>query len=483
MSKRALIYARVSKDATGEGDSVARQIDACEKVAAQRGWTVVGREVDNSISASNGAARPAWERVLAAMKNREVEVVIAWQLDRITRSMGDLERLIKVADESRVPIVTAAGDLDLTTDGGQLLARVLGAFAHAEVQRKGSRQRLANEQRASRGLPHSGGRKIFGYDQAGLEIVPVEAEAIRDGARRILSGMSVRSVATDWNERGLRSAIALTKGGTRNAQWSATGVSRLMQNPRLAGLLIRKGEEQGQGAWPAILTLETHLALKAILGDPGRRSRTSGGRTPTTLLTRIALCDRCREHVVGASSPHVVDGVREQRMDYTCSGPRRCFYAPRDLIDAHVEGLLIGRLSGADAWQALTAAPSDEVQQDLHRQLAHHTERLATARESWLAGRLSQRDYDDLTERANRDIDSIRRELTDTTRAVAAALGSDDVAAHWDALEIAEKRALISEVFDYVRIRSLGKVRSYDPALSVVTRLAGAARDVPDAAP
>lgn len=166
-TKRAVIYTRISRDDTGEGVANQRQEEDCRKLAELRGWDVVGVEADISISGYSGKTRPGWNRVLDMIRGGEVEVVIAWHMDRMTRSMLDLEKLILLADEHGVGISTVTGDIDLTTDVGRMVARILAAVARAEVERKGARQKRANEQRARKGEFRSSGFRPFGYTMEG----------------------------------------------------------------------------------------------------------------------------------------------------------------------------------------------------------------------------------------------------------------------------------------------------------------------------
>src|SRR5690606_28616970 len=153
MTKRAVIYTRVSLDRTGEQASVQRQEQACRALATAREWEVVGVRTDNSVSATSGEERPEWRAVLDMIDAGEVDVVIAWHMDRITRTMLELEELITLAVDKGVGVTTATGDIDLTTDVGRMVARILAAVARAEVERKAARQRLGNSQRAAAGCP------------------------------------------------------------------------------------------------------------------------------------------------------------------------------------------------------------------------------------------------------------------------------------------------------------------------------------------
>lgn len=107
-------------------------------------------------------------------------MIVAWHVDRITRSVINLEQLIGLCEEHQVVVATATGDLDLTFDTGRMLSRILAAVARGEVERKAARQRLANSTRASEGRPPTGPR-AFGYVAGGLQVVDTEATLIREG--------------------------------------------------------------------------------------------------------------------------------------------------------------------------------------------------------------------------------------------------------------------------------------------------------------
>lgn len=119
---RAVIYTRVSLDRTGQGASNERQEAKCRALAELRDWEVVAVEADISKSAYSGVERPAWKRVLKMIREDEVDIVIAWHIDRMTHSMTDLEELILLAEEHNVGVATATGDIDLTTDVGRMVA-------------------------------------------------------------------------------------------------------------------------------------------------------------------------------------------------------------------------------------------------------------------------------------------------------------------------------------------------------------------------
>lgn len=293
-SKRAVIYTRVSRDDTGEGKSNARQEEDCRALARMRGWEVVDVQQDISVSAYSGKTRPGWERVLELMRKGEADIVIAWKLDRITRTVRELTNIIALSRETGVSIVTTDGDLDLSSEAGKAVATILGAVAEMEVERKGARQRRANQQRRAEGHRWSSGWRPFGYQLDGT-LITEEADLIRVAAEDVLNGTPIREIARRWREAGVKTPRS-DKGADG---WTHHGVRSILLNPRNAGLNTYKGEVVGKGNWLPIFSEEIHIRLKAKLTDPARR--THGGRLATNLLSGVAVCGVCGESVIGGT--------------------------------------------------------------------------------------------------------------------------------------------------------------------------------------
>src|SRR6185312_12790272 len=145
-------YVRMSQDISGEMLGVQRQLDECTALADGNGWDITQRFDDNDLSAFNGKTRPGFEAMLDAMKRGEIDVLVCWHVDRLYRSMKDLERLIEIAEAQGVQIkAVQGGELDLSTSAGRMVARILGSVSRQESEHKGERQKLANQQRRAKG--------------------------------------------------------------------------------------------------------------------------------------------------------------------------------------------------------------------------------------------------------------------------------------------------------------------------------------------
>jgi DNA invertase Pin-like site-specific DNA recombinase len=127
---RAALYARVST--TGKGQDPELQLVELRRVAAQRGWTVVGEFVDLGISGAKDS-RPALDKLLADAQAGKLNLVAVWKLDRLGRSLAHLLRLLDLLQGWGVSFVSLRdAGIDTTTAAGRLMLQLVGAFAEFE---------------------------------------------------------------------------------------------------------------------------------------------------------------------------------------------------------------------------------------------------------------------------------------------------------------------------------------------------------------
>jgi site-specific DNA recombinase len=262
---RAVLYLRQSVDRAGDELGVTRQRQDCERLAAERGWTIVATLSDNDTSASKGHRRKFAE-LLGLIDSKAVDVVVVRAIDRLVRRLADLEDVIERCERAGVKLATVSGDLDLSTDMGRLVGRILASVARAEVERKGARQRRAYQQAAELGEP-PGGPVPFGFGPD--RITHHRVQAIQDGYAALLAGATLAGIARRWNALGLTSGrvrIAGARAG-QPCQWCAETVRALLLNPRNAGLRAYHGEIIGPARWEPIVAEETWRAAIALLSS------------------------------------------------------------------------------------------------------------------------------------------------------------------------------------------------------------------------
>src|SRR3954469_2636912 len=198
MSRRAVIYSRISRDREGAGLGVDRQRQECEALAEHLGWTVVASRSDNDLSAYSGKPRPGYRALLDDLEHGRADAVVVWHTDRLHRRPVELEEYIDVCDPRGVITQTVkAGPLDLATPSGRMVARMLGSAGRYEVEHMIERQQAAKLQAATAGR-WKGGRRPFGYEPDGVALREAEAAEIRRATDDLLAGMSLHAIARDW---------------------------------------------------------------------------------------------------------------------------------------------------------------------------------------------------------------------------------------------------------------------------------------------
>ena len=137
MRKRAAIYVRVSTDK----QTVENQLRELRQIAERRGWQIVEEYHDAGISGAKGRdQRPGLDRMLKDASKRRFDVVMAWAIDWLGRSLIDLLGTIQGLEAANVDLFLEQQAIDTTTPAGKLMFQVTGAFA--EFERSMIRQRV-----------------------------------------------------------------------------------------------------------------------------------------------------------------------------------------------------------------------------------------------------------------------------------------------------------------------------------------------------
>lgn len=453
MNTSTAIYVRQSEDKTGHEAAVQRQEVDCRAQARLKGWDDPVLYADNSISATTDKIRPAFERLLKDIEAGTVTGLVVWHLDRLTRSMKDLMRVIEAGKAHRLNIVgVQGGSLDLSDPTGVAVAQIITAIAAMEVAHKSKRQRLANKTRAGKGEAFWT-RRPFGYDRKDGKVFTVEAEAdaIRDAAEMILGGETLSAVVRKWNAAGL------TTTTKQQGKWGVTQVRRVLLNPRYAGHRLYNGEQQeAAGKWEAILDAETSKRLEEVLTDPRRRTAPDDLNSKY-LLSGIVVCGKCGAKMFAAPVP-AAGGCK--RMVYRCFGGY-CMQRSLADVDGLVVAVVVGRLSKPDAAQLF--AVGDKVA-ELSAQAADLRDRRSFIASLAADGLLPQSD-------ARPQIGKLTARLAEVEGALASAeafnpaaalLHAADVGKAWADLPLGTQRKIIRALIT-VTILPAGRGKDFSP--------------------
>jgi DNA invertase Pin-like site-specific DNA recombinase len=129
MTKRVALYVRVSTD----GQTVANQEQELQAVAGRHGWIIVHSFQDAGISGAKGREkRPGFDKLCRAVARRDVDMVAAWSVDRLGRSLQDLVAFLGEMNVKGVDLYLHQQGLDTSTPAGRALFQMMGVFAEFE---------------------------------------------------------------------------------------------------------------------------------------------------------------------------------------------------------------------------------------------------------------------------------------------------------------------------------------------------------------
>jgi DNA invertase Pin-like site-specific DNA recombinase len=128
-AKRVAVYARVSTD----GQTTENQLRELRAAVERNGWVIAGEYVDHGISGAKGRRdRPQFDALLRGVTRKEFDVVAAWSVDRLGRSLQDLVGFLVDLQAKGVHLYLHQQALDTSTPSGKAMFGMLGVFAEFE---------------------------------------------------------------------------------------------------------------------------------------------------------------------------------------------------------------------------------------------------------------------------------------------------------------------------------------------------------------
>ena len=184
---RAAFYLRVSTD----GQTTENQRRELEATASRAGWSIVAVFEDAGVSGSKGRdQRPAFDKLHRAITRREIDVVMAWSVDRLGRSLQDLIGFLGELRAVGCNLYLHQQGVDTTTPAGRALFQMLGVFAEFERAIIVERVRAGIARARGEGK-HLGRPRINGEIEQAIRAALAEGKGIRKVARECGVGVSV----------------------------------------------------------------------------------------------------------------------------------------------------------------------------------------------------------------------------------------------------------------------------------------------------
>ena len=202
-------------------NSLDAQREACAAyITSQKaeGWKALPAIYDDGGFSGGSMERPGLKRLMADIATGQIDVVVVYKIDRLTRSLADFARMVELFERHAVSFVSVTQAFSTTTSMGRLTLNVLLSFAQFEREVTGERIRDKIAASKKKGL-WMGGTIPLGYDlpDPGLRVLRInapEAVLVRSIFERYLQLGSVHALERDLAARGVRTKQTPRKDGT-----------------------------------------------------------------------------------------------------------------------------------------------------------------------------------------------------------------------------------------------------------------------------
>ena len=365
---RCAVYTRKSSD---EGldqafNSLDAQREACAafiELQKHEGWTVSPTLYDDGGLSGGTLQRPALQRLLAEIEAGQIDVIVVYKVDRLTRALSDFAKLVEIFDRRGVSFVSITQQFNTTTSMGRLTLNVLLSFAQFEREVIGERVRDKIAASKKKGM-WMGGMPPLGYDVKDRKLVvnDDEARTVVGIYRRYLALKSVLALKDALEDEGVRSKQRMRPDGSNygGQKFSKGALYLMLQNRTYRGETTHKGKSY-PGQHPAIIDQPLWDKVQAVLAE-NRIERTSGVRAKQPSLLAGLLFDEKGErltptHAVkkGTRYRYYVSATLLTEAGRKRSGGRR-------IPAGNLEGLVMDRLRSFFADPGAVLDAIDETQ-------------------------------------------------------------------------------------------------------------------------
>jgi site-specific DNA recombinase len=280
------------------------------KIESGASVELVNVYVDAGLSAKD-MKRPALQKMLNAVKKKEINLVIVTELSRLSRNTKDFCGMWEFFEEHECEFQSMREQFDTTTAAGVLMLKSLANFAEFERNQTAERISASFKVRAERGL-WNGGAVPIGYrptsDKSG-RLIPHEDEAkvVRKAFEAFLDNESL-STACKWlNENNYKLSIKMINGGSHRAgHFMVETLHKILRNKAYIGIRVfntKEGKKESKAFWDAIVDDDVFLRVQTKLVKNGivKKKPHSEKRYPYT-LTGVIFCGVCGDRLCGKSA-------------------------------------------------------------------------------------------------------------------------------------------------------------------------------------
>jgi len=241
---RCVIYTRKSSEEglEQEFNSLDAQQEACEayiKSQAHEGWVLIEREYNDGGFSGGNMKRPALVQLMDDIQSGEIDLIIVYKVDRLSRCLADFSKMVETFDQNGVSFVSITQQFNTSTSMGRLTLNVLLSFAQFEREVTGERIRDKISASKKKGM-WMGGYVPLGYDNIDKSLVAnlEEVKTVKHIYEQYLKLGSVKLLKEKLDSEGVRSKKG--KSGYGGNEFSRGALYSILKNPIYIGKIRHK---------------------------------------------------------------------------------------------------------------------------------------------------------------------------------------------------------------------------------------------------
>lgn len=291
--KVAGLYIRVStEDQAREGFSLPEQEKRLRAMCKYKGYEIYKLYKDAGISAKTGNYRPAFEELLQDIREKKCNTIVVLKLDRLTRSVFDLEGIMRFLEENNAYLDCANEEINTTNSSGKLVARMLTSVSQNEIERTSERTKFGLVGAIKEG--HIPGKNPLGYKRDGKKLVidPLTKDIVKRIYDLYFEGKSYSNIATIFNQEEVL--------GKTN--WRDTGILRIISNEIYKGDFVSGKTFNKPVYYENIVEPIVSRELWENCQVQKKKNQKSYMRTQTYIFLQKLKCPKCGRILAGGAS-------------------------------------------------------------------------------------------------------------------------------------------------------------------------------------
>ena len=291
--KIAGLYIRVStEDQAREGFSLPEQEKRLRAMCEYKGYEIYKLYKDAGISAKTGNTRPAFEELLQDIRDKKCNTIVVLKLDRLTRSVFDLEGIMNFLEENNAYLDCANEEINTTNSSGKMVARLLTTVSQNEIERTSERTKFGLSGAIKEG--HIPARAPLGYKHIDKKLVP--DPLTKDIVIRIYNlyfeGKSYYNIATIFNEEQVL--------GKTN--WKDTGILRIISNEVYKGDYVHGKRTNHPTLYRDVVEPIVSKEMWDNCQVQKKKNQKNYMRTQTYIFLQKLKCPKCGRILAGGAS-------------------------------------------------------------------------------------------------------------------------------------------------------------------------------------